>query len=381
MPAAGRPSRGSTTVSGASLASGPLPPPTAPVQPPSLLSQAAALAAAAGLGSLGALAPGAAPTPVVYGTALSALPASGLVGDAATGPGPPGAERKRRLALLEQLVRHTFPPRGSANASVVAAVTDAATAGTATGQAFPDLHSILRAAAPPPTPQGPVPRTARDRATLDARADLVARHGLQLKAVIAAHQQQKQSRERFQRTYDRVVKFDGQHLQTEDMQLMVRWGRLIHTVRLPLLFTKLRDKLFVLAGDSYICTVESPFAQAMSGPGASATAAPASTPSTTSLAEAAPSAAALERRRSSTLGLRMGDAAAATGTVPSAEVVTLQWYRNLLASFVRDYVGYLESIALTKLYTATDDEGSYFRTSEVEKVKTPRTFLIRVRSM
>ena len=74
--------------------------------------------------------------------------------------------------------------------------------------------------------------------------------------MVRNHSLAMQSLARFQQTYDAMVALDRGRLKASDLQLMVRWGRLIHTVRLPLLFTKLRDKLFVLAGSSYICTVE-----------------------------------------------------------------------------------------------------------------------------
>jgi hypothetical protein len=172
---------------------------------------------------------------------------------------------------------------------------------------------------------------------------------------------------------------------------MVRWGRLIHTVRLPLLFTKLRDELFVLAGNSYICTIQpsSELARSRASTALSATSPPivskheTSTPAVATPIETG-GGSDRERRRSSTVvPVPSGEISTSTPvTSPglnNTESVTLQWYRNLLDSFVRDYVAYLSSIQLKHLWT--QPRASAFYTSATDAVDTPRVFLIKVAVM
>ena len=198
-----------------------------------------------------------------------------------------------------------------------------------------------------------------------------------------------QSLARFQQTYDAMVALDRGRLKASDLQLMVRWGRLIHTVRLPLLFTKLRDKLFVLAGSSYICTVEPTIALNQSADAAAAIEvaptpteplAPTPLPTPVRPPSAAPAVpAAAGAGPGAVVAPAVGGGPGLLSPGPSSEAVTLQWYRNLLDSFVRDYVAYLRSIELTDIFTATGKGGAFFVTSATDRVETPRVFLIRVR--
>jgi len=170
------------------------------------------------------------------------------------------------------------------------------------------------------------------------------------------------SLEQFQDTYDTIVGASNRALTAADLQLMVRWGRLIHTVRLPLLFTKLRDELFVLAGSSYICTVNpaalrpTPVAAQRTatalpaGPAAAATAPVlAGAPDAANIGSAPPGG----RVRAPTGPSSRDTASPPPQTAPTTEAVTLAWYRELLATFV---------------------------ISETVFVPTPRVFLMHVRN-
>ena len=197
------------------------------------------------------------------------------------------------------------------------------------------------------------------------------------------------SLEQFQDTYDTIVGASNRALTAADLQLMVRWGRLIHTVRLPLLFTKLRDELFVLAGSSYICTVNpaalrpTPVAAQRTatalpaGPAAAATAPVlAGAPDAANIGSAPPGG----RVRAPTGPSSRDTASPPPQTAPTTEAVTLAWYRELLATFVRDYVAYLNSIELSLVFTDTAELGSTFVISETVFVPTPRVFLMHVRN-
>lgn len=198
--------------------------------------------------------------------------------------------------------------------------------------------------------------------------------------VIRNHAIAVKSLEQFQDTYDAIVGASNRALTAADLQLMVRWGRLIHTVRLPLLFTKLRDDLFVLAGNSYICTVNPaavrPTPLAAAGPTA---AAPAPVPAGAAEAANVSSGPTGGRARAPTGPSSRDTASPPPQAAPTTEAVTLAWYRELLATFVRDYVAYLNSIELSLVFTDTAELGSTFVISETVFVPTPRVFLMHVR--
>lgn len=87
--------------------------------------------------------------------------------------------------------------------------------------------------------------------------DLATKHGLQMREVRIQESESARDEEVYQTVYNRWSARDKDKITANDLTVLLRCGRLIHSARSAILFSKLRDLVFVKSGNSYMCTLPS----------------------------------------------------------------------------------------------------------------------------